>query len=245
MARTLAACLILCLPLEARAGDDDPTVEVLDQAVRAHGGEKNLARVQTAIRTSQGITTAFGKDIAFAEELVLQLPDRFRLTLELGGGQKGRLLRVLNGDKAWQSTGGAVAAVPPERVTELRGEAYLLWLSTLLPLRAEAGFEVLPLAESKVFDRPAAGIKVKRKGQADVSLYFDKATHLLVRLHRKSVEADQQLEQEYLYGDHKDFEGVRLPTRITEIRNGKRFTEQTGVSYQFPRTPDESAFAKP
>src|SRR5262249_46227629 len=127
MARTLATCLLLCLPLAARAGDD-PTLEVLDQAVRAHGGEKSLARVRTAVRTSQGVTTAFGKDVPFAEELVLQLPDRFRQTLELGGGQKGRLLRVLNGDKAWQSTGGAVGPVPPERVKELRGEAYLLWL---------------------------------------------------------------------------------------------------------------------
>jgi hypothetical protein len=245
MARTLAACLILCLPLTARAGDDDPTQEVLDQAIRAHGGDKNLARVQTAVRTSEGTTTAFGKDIAFTEELVLQLPDRFRQTVELGGGQKGRLLRVLNGDKAWQSTGGAVAAVAPGRVRELRGEAYLLWLGTLVPLRTEAGFEVLPLAESKVFGRAAVGLKVKRKGQADVDLYFDKATHLLVKLHRKTTEADQPLEQEYLYGDHKDFESVRLPTRITEVRDGKRFTEQTGVSYTFPRSPDESAFAKP
>jgi hypothetical protein len=245
MARTLAACLILSLPLAARAGDDDPTLEVLDQAIRAHGGEKNLARLQTAIRTSQGSTTAFGKDIPFTEELIVQLPDRFRQTIELGGGQKGRLLRVLNGDRAWQSTGGAVGVVPSERVTELRGEAYLLWLLTLLPLRNEAGFEALPLAESKVFDRPAAGIKVKRKGQADVSLYFDKATHLLVKMQRKITEADQSLEQEYLYGDHKEFDGVRLPTRISEMRNGKRFTEQTGVSYKFPRSPDETAFGKP
>jgi hypothetical protein len=138
-----------------------------------------------------------------------------------------------------------VAVVPAERVMELQGGASLLWLSTLLPLRTEAGFEVLPLAESKVLDRPAAGIKVARKGQADVSLYFDKATHLLVKMQRKTTEADQPMEQEYLYGDHKGFEGVRLPTRITEMRNGKRYTEQTGVSYQFVRSPDESAFTKP
>jgi hypothetical protein len=245
MSRIFAATVLICLPLAVRAGDRDTALAVLDQAVGAHGGEANLVKVQTAVRSSRGLSATFGKEVPFTEELILQLPDRFRLTVELGGAQKGRILQVVNRDKGWQSTGGAVSAMPAERIEELREEAYLLWLATLAPLRKEADFELAPLAESKINDRAAAGIRVKSKGHEDVRLYFDKETHLLVKLARRGKEAGQPFEQEFLYGEPKEFDGVRLPTRITEMRDGKRYALWTDVSWKFLRSPDESTFSKP
>ena len=243
MARTLAACLILCLPLTVRAGDDDPTLEVLDQAIRAHGGEKNLARVRMAVRTSQGVTTAFGKDIAFAEELVMQLPDRFRQTIELGGGQKGRLLRVLNGDKGWQSSGGPAMEMGAESLRELRDELAVRRLATLTPL-TRGEFKLAPLPEVKVNGEPAVGVKAAQ-GKTEMKLYFDKKTHLLVKIERRASEGGRMIDKEYVFGDHKEFDGVTLPTKEVVLINGRKFSEEAGMTYKMPRKIDDALFGKP
>src|SRR6202011_4293737 len=102
-----------------------------------------------------------------------------------------------------------------------------------------------PLPEAKVNGQPAAGVKVASKGHADAKLYFDAATHLLVKIERTTREAGLSLDKEYLFGDHKDFDGVKLPTRLTETLEGKKASELTSASYKFPSKPDDAAFSKP
>jgi hypothetical protein len=198
------------------------------------------------IRTSTGVIASFGKDAPFTDELVLSLPDRFRLTLDVGSGlQKARVIQVVNGESGWQSTGGMVTELGKERLGELREEAYLLWLATLVPLLKDDAFELKPLPEGKVNDRPAAVVQVTRKGHGDVRLYFDKASGLLVKSERRAKEAGQPFDQEYVYGEHKEFDGVTLPTRQQELRGGKRFAELAEMAYKFPRTVEDSTFGRP
>ena len=54
-------------------------------------------------------------------------------------------------------------------------------IMSVLPLKAKA-FTLTPLEPIKVDDRPALGIKVTRKDYPEVTLYFDKETHLPVRV---------------------------------------------------------------
>src|SRR5947209_1223250 len=80
-------------------------------------------------------------------------PGRLRLTLDVGtGADRSRVVLVAAGDKGWQSTGGMVAELGPERLAELREEAYVVWLTTLTPLRQE-GFELTSLPEARVGGR--------------------------------------------------------------------------------------------
>jgi hypothetical protein len=249
MRTTRAAALLLCLAMlaagPARAGDREAALAVLDAAIKAHGGGYALKRARTAQRTGSGTFTSSGKDVPFAEELLWQLPQHFRLTTEVGSGQaRGRVVVVVGPDKGWQSTGGMVAELGKDRVEELHEEAYVLWLATLAPLRDD-GFELTPLPETRQNGRALAGVKVASKGHADARLFFDKESGLLVKIERRAREAGQTVDKEYAFGGHKEFDGVKLPTRVVEMHNGGRFVDLTNVSYKLLRGVNDSAFSRP
>jgi hypothetical protein len=242
----LGATLVVVLAASAvRAGDRDAALVVVDAAVKAHGGADALDRAQTALRTASGTLKTFGKDAPFTEELVWQLPQRLRRTLEIGSGpDRSRLVIVVAADKGWQTTGGMVTELGTERLRELHEDAYLLWLATLTPLRQE-GVELSPLPESRLDGRPVLSIRASGKGHADVRLSFDKESGLLVKIGHRVQEAGQAVEKEYVYGDPRAFEGVKLPTKVQELHDGRRFAERTGITYKFPRPADEAAFSRP
>jgi hypothetical protein len=56
------------------------------------------------------------------------------------------------------------------KLAEAQEETYTHWVATLVPLLKETGFRLEPLAESKVEDRPAVGIKVEDDPLPPVSL---------------------------------------------------------------------------
>jgi hypothetical protein len=246
MRTTLGALLVLGLAAgPAAAADRDAALAVIERAIQAHGGADALNKAQTAVRTSTGTMSLFGKDLAFTDEMTWKLPDRFRLTLEVGTGQdRTHLVMVVNPDKGWQTTGGMVMDLGPDRLEELREEEYVLWLTTLTPLLKE-GFELTPLPDGRVGSRPAAVVKVASKGHADTRLSFDKETGLLLKLDRRGKEAGLTVDKEYVYDAHKAFDGVKLPTKLLELIDGKRFTELTDISYKFPRTVNDAVFSRP
>ena len=120
----VALVLTLATTGPARAGEREDALAVIEQAVKAHGGEDALTRAQTAVRTSTGaIASPTGKDLPFKDEMSWKLPDRFRLSLEVGA-EKTRLVTVVTSDKGWQMTGGQVAELSAERLGELREESF-------------------------------------------------------------------------------------------------------------------------
>ncbi len=183
-----------------------------------------------------------GKDVKFTDEMMWNLPNQWRDAVEIE--KTLHFTMAVNGDKGWQSIGGMVSDLGPERLKELREEIYILGLETLLPLKKD-GVELTPLPEIKVNGQSAVGVKAASKGHADAKLYFDAHSHLLVKIERNSDEAGVSLVKEYLFGGHKEFDGVVLPTRVVETLDGKKASELTSASYKFPSKPDESAFAKP
>ena len=53
------------------------------------------------------------------------------------------------------------------------------------PLLEDKTFELSPMGETKIEDRPARGVRVVMKGQPDVSLFFAKDSGLLVKVDRR------------------------------------------------------------
>jgi hypothetical protein len=249
MGSTRTATVILALATlaagSAWAADRDVALAILDQAIKAHGGTDALNRVQTGVRTSSGTIALYGKDLPFADEMIWQLPHRFRLNLEVGTGQdKSRIVLVATPDKGWQNAGGMAMELGRERLTELQDDAYVLWLATLTPLR-QAGFDLTPLPEIRIEGRTATGVLVGNKGHAETKVYFDKETGLLVKMERRAREAGVALDKEYLYSSYKDFDGVKLATKLREMHNGSRFADLTNISYRFLRAVNDATFARP
>src|SRR5262249_26193470 len=139
--------------------------------------------------------------------------------------QRAQLIVVLNGDKGWMLTGGGTAQeMNKETLSERREELYVWWLMTLTPLLKD-GFELKPLADAKVNDREAAVVKVSRQGHSDLPLYSNKKSGLLVKIARRASEAGVALNKEYLYSDHKDFDGAKMPGKEIITMNGNKLSE--------------------
>ena len=157
------------------AGDRETALALIDQAIKAHGGEAALTKAQTVVRTVSG-TLSLGGEVRFTGETTLSLPGRAKQTVQLD--KAGQVIIVLNGDRGWRSAGGAVNEVTKEGLDELREEVYIEWLATLLPLKKD-GFDLTPLPDKMVDGQPTAVLKVATRGHFDARLYFDKASNLL------------------------------------------------------------------
>src|SRR5262249_44507315 len=99
--------------------------------------------------------------------------------------------------------------------------------------------------EIKVNGEAASGIKVASKGHPELKLYFDKRSGLLVKAEHKGKEAGLDVIKEYVFIGHKEFEGVKLPTKWLVMTNGKRVAEWAVTSYKFPDKIDATVFGKP
>jgi hypothetical protein len=242
---SLALAVVLAAVTAARADDRADALAVIEQGIKARGGAEALGKAQLMVRKAGGQFSILGKDVPFADELTAQPPDRYRLEVDAAPAQaKVRMMVVINGDKGWQSTGGAAVELPPERVKELREDGYALWLATLVPLTKD-DFALAPLAEIKLGGRPAVGVKVSRKGHRDVKLYFDKESHLLVRMERQASDAGVVVDKEESYADYKEFDGVKMPTKLVQYLSGKKFVDITTATYRFPSRVDDSTFTRP
>ena len=227
----------------ARAADRDAALAVIDRAIRAQGGADALSRARVVSRTTSGFVMQGGKQVPFAGTTLLRLPDQVRLALTLD--KRFPIVTVVNGDKGWQlPPGGSVTELTREHLREIREEAYVWWLTTLVPLRKES-FTLTPLPDIKVNGEPAAGVKVASPGHSDVRLYFDKRTGLLARLERRASEVGVLVDKEYLYTDYKTFDGVKLPTKETVNLSGKKWQEAVTESCKFLTHIDEKEFSRP
>jgi outer membrane lipoprotein-sorting protein len=244
--RTIAGLMLACGAVLAAApaavaGEHEDALAVVEQAIKAHGGADALAKAQNVLRTGAG-TITLGKDTkAFTAEVAWSLPDRLRMALLVE--KKFPLTTVLNGDKGWQSSGGPAMEMGAESLRELRDELAVRRLATLTPLTRDE-FKLAPLPEIKVNGEPAVGVKAAR-GKTEMKLYFDKKTHLLVKIERRASEGGQMLDKEYVFSDHKEFDGVKLPTKEVVLINGRKFTEESGMTYKLPKKIDDTLFGKP
>jgi hypothetical protein len=241
---TLLAVLATTVGQFARA-DEKEARAILERAIKAHGGESALARAQTCERSSTGTLIRPDKSLPFTQDTVQSLPDRVRLRITLD--RKLTIVLVLNGKRGWQRTDGPAVELLPARLREVREEAYLWWLTTLVPL-TRPGFTLDTLPEAKLpaaDGEPAVGIKVSSKGHPDVKLYFLKRSGLLARAEHRVPEGGLDVDKEYLFSAYKTFDGVKLPTREVVNVNGKKSLESTVSKYRFLSKAEAGKFGRP
>ena len=229
----------------AQGDDREKALDVITTAIRADGGEERLARSRVMVRNARGTFFFFGKDVHFTTQLLFDFPDRFRDVTDVEQDkQKLRIVRVITRDHAWMSTGGPAAEMNKPEADELREEMYVQWLTTLVPLRDPA-FQLTVLPETKIDGRSAVPIKVVRTGHGETKLFFDKQSGRLTKLERQAREVGLVVTKEYLLSEPREFEGITRATKQVELASGKKITELSITSFQFPGRVEENTFAKP
>jgi hypothetical protein len=238
-----ALTFLALVPLTARA--DDATA-VVEKAVGAMANsDLRLNRLRTIVRTERGTISLPTGDVEVQRTAYLNPPERLkyeaRLTLN---NQPESMTLTLNGVNGWQKSGPMLKDMTQGEYDVMQDENYAWYLSTLLPLR-QKGAVVKTAPAMTIAGKPAVGVSVARPSRSDVQLYFDGASNLPIKVKIKVREVGVEVLREYDLSGHKDFDGVKLPTKITILQNGKKIEDWTVVSYQTPDRLDDKVFAKP
>lgn len=102
--------------------------------------------------------------------------------------------------KAWYQDGKNIAEGNPDRTEK----TYLVWVWTLGPLLdKETKLTLLP--DSKVANKPIKGLRITRKDQKDIDIYFDAKTSALARIDWRDFQID--------FEDWRETAGFKYPVK--------------------------------
>ncbi len=221
-----AVAVGLAVVLAGAARADDSARSVIDQAIKARGGESHAKAVQ--IKT-KGEFFGFGDmGIPYTAEITTQWPDKQKTAVEAElNGQKLQIVTTVVGDKAWRRQGDDTVEMSKEQAAEQKEGLYAEWLGTLAPLAQGGDFKLTPIGDKKIDNHSTVGVAVTSPNHKEVKLYFDRDTHLLIASERKVTDerSGDEVVQEVLYSDYKDFHGLKHFAKMTIKRGGKKFVE--------------------
>jgi hypothetical protein len=242
----LLPVLLGFLTAPSRAADKTDPAVVIDKAVDAAGGRDKLAAVKAIAWSSKGTIAISGTDSPFTSHVVYQGPDKRRLSFEADiAGNPIKVVVVVNGDKGWRQVNGETEELSGDELARERRTGYLEWSTiTLLPLK-QPPFKIESAAETRVNDRPAAGVKVTGPDGQSHTLYFDNQTGLPVRLVATLTDFAGEATHESTCSDHTDFQGVKKAKKISIKRDGQKFIESELTEFKVTDAPEASTFAKP
>jgi hypothetical protein len=203
--RSIVLGLLAISLLPGRAWSDDEPRAVIDRAMKAMGGEAKLAQLQAVQTKIKGTLHAAG-GLPFTADTFSQPPDQYKHAMQYDrGGTLSTQIQVYSGDNVWIRVNDQLRALDPELTAALKKSRYAERLTTLAILK-DKSYELTAAGEEQVNGKPATAIKVKAKGQPEVTLYFDKASGLLVKTAHRQLDPSsrQEILQESFYSDYRE-----------------------------------------
>jgi hypothetical protein len=238
--------MVLVAPgLRARAEELKPE-EIIDKAIRAHGGEEKLSSLAGYTMKER---IEYPDTVTWDREIAMQLPGRYRAETKIGPEGKTRSLIVLDGDHGWMKMGDAVTPYPKTFIESFwKNTVRYSGPRSILRLRARqknSSCQFATTGECTVEGRSAVGLRMKLEGGPEQTWYFDKESGLLLKEEErmKRFEGEDELFVS-LYGDYQTFDGFLLARKVTSHRDGKLSSTIERLEFT-AATPSESAFAKP
>jgi hypothetical protein len=236
----------IVLTLLAPAGRADDATDIVDKAVRAMAtSDLRLNRLATAVRVERGSFFPPSGEMPCERTVSISPPDRVRYDATITiGRERQSMVMALNGLLSWQKAGGKIEDLSLGQSDIMKNGDIDSWaLTTLLPLR-QRGIKLKALSKA-ADDKPAVGVNVARSDRPDAQVYFDAKTGLPAKVAVKTRYGDLEVSRVVDLAEFKDFDGIKLPTRITVSENGRKIEEWTVQNYRFPDKLDEKLFAKP
>jgi hypothetical protein len=232
--------------MAARAQEPRPE-EIIDRAIRAHGGEEKLAGLSAFTLKER---TVYPDAATWDTQIAVQLPGRSRREMTIRSGDKSTTsVIVLDGDQGWYKSSDVVTPYPKTFIASM-------WKYTIpyegprsiLRLRARqrnSACQFTTAGEGTVEGRPAVGLRMKLEGGPEATWYFDKETGLLLKTEQrtKRFEGEDNV-VETLYGDYQTLDGFPMARKETSRRDGKLASTTELIEFK-AATPAEGAFAKP
>jgi outer membrane lipoprotein-sorting protein len=238
-----AALLALAVVAPLRA--DDAAKALLDKAIKAQGGAEAAAKLTDIGLKAKGQVMEGNMTVEMSFDMSISAFDRVRMGLSINeGGRTHRGMMVLNGDKAHfkDADTNREENPPPEVVPTIQSVVLAVRApGTPAALLAAKNLTLTHGGEAKVDDTAAEVLRISRKDRPDVTLYFDKKTHLPLKAETSFKEGANDVALVFTYSDFKEFGGVKHFTKVkmtasdkitmdlelTELKLGVKFEANT------------------
>ncbi|MCI0463803.1 MAG: outer membrane lipoprotein-sorting protein [Gemmataceae bacterium] len=236
----------LGITLQSSAQQDESRA-LIEKGIKALGDEKKLAAIKAVQIKAKGKVNLMNMDIPVTFELSTQLPDKIKLAGDLEiNNMNISVVQVYDGKKGWTSFLGKTAELDKKQLEEMKNNMHVEKVTGLLALR-DKSYKLSPLGEGKVEGRDVVGIQVTKEGARDVNLWFDKQNHLILKAEYRALDGNtmQEVNQEKIYLEYKEFNGLKMPARIVVKNDGNHFATFEVTDVMFVDRFDDSVFAKP
>jgi hypothetical protein len=242
----LSIAAVSLLPVSSRA-ENPPAGPLLDKAIKAVGGEERLGKIQVISAKSNAKITIEGNENEMKLAILLNGLEDYRAEFDgdfNGNSFKG--VEVVSGGKGWRKFGEMAMEIEPDA---LKNEKRIIYLAAVhmnpLLLKGKS-FKVEPTDGASVEGKPADALKITGPDGKESTLYLDKESGLPVRAVARVIGwMGEEYTQESTFGDYKEFDGVKFPTKLTIKRDGEEFVKEQVNEVKFLEKAAEGAFAEP
>ncbi len=233
-------------PVIARAADEPQ--DIIAKAIKAHGGEELITKNKAGQSKTKGKIHLPGVgEVEYTQDVSYMIPDKFKDSMELKiGGKSIAVLTLINGDKMTIEVDGKAIDVPAGAKDSIKEIGHVMQVARLVTLK-EKGYELSIIGDDKVDGKKVVGVRVTKKGQKDVSVYFDKETGLLAKLEFRTVDqvSGNEITEERMPSDYaKNKDGLQVPKKVTIKRDGKTFLEAEVLETKYFEKLDDADFKK-
>lgn len=203
--RAIIALIPACITIPANAQD---AAKIVDQYIKAEGGSKVLARVNTL--TLEGTFANSANEKAGTYTLITKQSNRYYS--ELVDGDRTSI-EAYNGKSAWHQNAGELATLvgPEGAQLEAAGQYY----NSRLVNAKKNKLGIALIGHAQVRGKDALQIEVTTSAGLKREIFFDPHTHRIVKEAAPIGGIDEQI----LYDDYRTQDGVKLPFKI-ELHRG-------------------------
>ena len=227
--------------------DDKEATAILDKGIKALGGEEILNKDSVYTWKIKGSVSINGNESDFAGSGAAKGMDQSRAVVELEiNGNKFAVTTVLNNDKGWRKVGENLMPLDADGLAnEKRNHMIAYGIGWLVPFKGK-GFKLETAGEEKVGDKPAKIVKITGPDGKNFKVSFDQESGLPV----KSVATvagfmGDEVEQEVIYKDYKEFQGRKRATKIEMKRGGAKFIDEEFSDYKAMDKVEPGTFDEP
>ncbi len=188
--------------------------KIIDQSVKAAGGAKNLAKVQTLL--VDGTIQAAGDQTPGTYSFRVKLPNRYYTELRSGGKT---IIEAYNGKSAWhQAESGQIATLlgPPALELEAAAQYYNSRMLGLAKKKIGTAFK----GTASVHGHETYQIELTYPTGLQWEVFIDQQSHLVVA-EKASLGG---IPNEMNYDDYRTTNGVKIPYKVEIHRGAEVYT---------------------
>ena len=210
--RLLTTLIALMLTGGAYPARAQEAGKIVDQYVKAAGGGRALAKIQT-LTLEGSFTSDDGKMGTYT--LDTKLPNRYYSELLVG---EKSLIEAYNGKSAWhQNAAGELGTLVGPEGMQLEAAAQY-YNSRLVNLK-KSKIALTLVGHAQVRGKDALQVEIITATGVKRQVFFDSQTHLIV----KEAATVGGVDEEILYDDYRTVDGVKLPHKIELHRGNAKY----------------------